>query len=247
MADTISTWSFSALQVYEECPRHSKLARLLKAPTLPRPAPPKGGEHANDRGSRIHDHAEFYVRGKYPGMCPEMGTYNDEFEALKQRFTDQPDTLELENMWCFDEEWNVVEPDSPHIWLRVKLDALAFLSETAAAVIDYKTGKKYGNEVKHGQQGQLYQLAAFLRYPQLEELWVEFWYLDKDEITQTHFTREKGLRLWRTFNTRASKMTTDVDFTPKPNAHSCKFCPYGPKEFSNKWVAKNGLCEDGVA
>lgn len=241
----IKSWSFSALTVFEECPHRSKLSRIDKIPEPPRPAPPNGKEHANDRGSRIHDHAEYFVRGSIGKMCREMKSFEEEFLNLKERFG--AGQVELENMWCFDQDWLVV-PSSDYVntWLRVKLDAMVFLTPTKGVVIDYKTGKKFGNEPKHAQQAQLYQLAAFLKYPELEQVTTEFWYLDQDDITKMTFSRKNGLKYWKTFHLRGEKMTNEVEFKAKPNGYSCRFCPYGPEETSNKWVTKSGDCVWGV-
>lgn len=245
--DTIKAWSFSSLQKYEQCPYQAKLAKIDKIPEPERPAPPNGDEHANDRGSRIHDHAEAYVRGDTGTMLPEMLHFKQGFENLRQLF--KKNKVELEDMWCFDDAWEPVASNAwDEIWARIKLDAVAFIGEdeSHAAVIDYKTGKKFGNEVKHGQQLQLYCIGTALLYPEVETITAELWYLDKDELTSMTFSRRQALRFMRGFNERAVKMTTDTQFKPKPNKSSCMFCPYGPKEFSNKWVNKSGHCEFGV-
>lgn len=245
--DTIKAWSFSALSTYEECPFHSKLSKILKVPELPRPMPPNGKtEHANDRGSRVHDEAEYFVKGERDSLLKDLKTFEPEFLALRQWY--EAGKVSLEHMWCFNRDWHPVKPDDfKNTWLRIKLDALVFLTDTTGLVIDYKTGKKWGNEIKHAQQGQLYQLGAFIKYPQLEYVTTEFWYLDQNEISSMNYRRDQGLRFYNKFNKRGLEMTTDTVFKPKPNGHSCKFCPYGPEEFSNKWVNKNGACPHGVA
>jgi len=113
-------------------------------------------------------------------------------------------------------------------WLRLKLDAMVFVSEVEAIVIDFKSGRKFGNELKHAEQLQLYQLVAFLRYPLLELITAELWYLDQDDLTSSTFTRDKGLRFKRSWDARGTRLTNAVDFPPNPNIFSCKYCEYGP-------------------
>jgi hypothetical protein len=245
MADPIKAWSFSRLSTFENCPYQAQLAYVDKIAELPRPAPVKGNEHANDRGSRIHQGAEDYVKGKRDEQLPEMKKFEAEFTRMRKMYAEGD--VSLEHMWCFDRDWRAVGPkDFDNIWLRVIIDGLVFLNSEEAVVIDYKTGKKWGNEVKHAQQCQLYQLSTFLKYPQLKKITTELWYLDQDDIMTMSFTREQGLRFWQNFNDRGMEVTGTTLYKPKPNGHSCRFCPYGPEESSNKWLNKNGACPHGV-
>lgn len=125
-------------------------------------------------------------------------------------------------------------------WHRCKLDAMVTWSPAEATVIDYKSGRIYGNEIKHGEQMQLYQLNAFLRYPLLETVTTELWYVDheKDNVRRQTFTRAQGLRFKSGFDKRGRDITTRTSFPSNPNTFSCQWCPYGP------WGT--GHCQVGV-
>lgn len=125
-------------------------------------------------------------------------------------------------------------------YLRIKLDAMVHLSKYEAVVIDYKSGKKFGNEVKHAEQTQSYQLAAFLKYPHLEEVTTELWYLDINEMTQVTFTRSQGLRFRRKFDERFNNMTTATEFPANANHFTCRYC-----WFSNR-PGGTGHCTKGT-
>lgn len=126
-------------------------------------------------------------------------------------------------------------------WLRLKLDAMVMHDKRTATVIDFKTGKKFGNEIKHAQQLQLYQLITFLRYPELETVYAELWYLDQNEITSQRYTRDQGMRFKATFEKQGNAVTTTTVFPPNPNAFSCRWCPYKPVELGG-----TGHCLVGV-
>jgi hypothetical protein len=128
-------------------------------------------------------------------------------------------------------------------WLRLKLDALVHVSEYEAIAIDFKSGKKFGNEMKHADQLHLYQLVTFLRYPKLEQVHTELWYLDADELTSSTFTRSQGLRFMRSWDKRGNNLTTCQDFPPNPSIHTCKYCPYGLPE--RGFVNGTGHCAAG--
>lgn len=233
MKTFIPTWSFSRIQDFEQCKRRAKLKYLDKIPEPERPLPPGKTEHANDRGTRIHDAGERFARGGIE-LIPELQKFGPEFERLKALYA--TGNVSLEGEWAMDRSWEPVAWASSDAWLRLKLDALVFLSPTEAVAIDYKTGKRYGNEVKHNEQLQLYQLVTFLRYPKLETIHVELWYLDVDELVTVTYTRNQGLRFRRSFENRGNAMTTCTEFPPNPNIFSCKWCPYKGTEHCDKGV-----------
>lgn len=231
----IKAWSFSRLAVFEQCPLRAKLAYVDRIPEPERPLPPGKTEHANDRGTRIHEAGELFVRGGVE-LLPELQSFKAEFHRLRELYAHGK--VGLEGEWAVDRDWNPVDWRSSNAWARIKLDAFVRLSETHAVVIDYKTGRKHGNEVKHAEQCQLYQLAAFLRYPELEVIDVELWYTDQNELTHMRYTRAQGLRFFKNFDNRGDRITTAEIFEPKPNMFNCKWCPYGP--------GGTGHCEKGV-
>lgn len=222
----LTAWSYSRLTIFEQCKRRAKLAYVDRIPEPPRPLPPGKSEHANDRGTRVHEAAEVFVKDKIE-LIPELQNFREEFLALRELYT--KGSVSLEGDWAYDSDWNPVAWMSDNCWVRIKLDAFVQLTPKHGVVIDYKTGRLKGNEFKHMEQGQLYQLAAFLRYPDLETVDVEFWYLDLDELTHLRYTRKQGLRFLQNFTGRGNAMLSEAAFPPNPNIFSCRYCPYGPK------------------
>jgi CRISPR/Cas system-associated exonuclease Cas4 (RecB family) len=233
--DTIPAWSYSRLTIFEQCKYRAKLAFIDKIPEPERELPPGKTEHANDRGTRVHTGAELFVKGGTE-LIPELKAFAPEFLKLRELYAQGK--VSLEGEWAINRDWLPVDWRSRDAWARIKLDAIVFMSKTHAVVIDYKTGKKFGNEIKHAEQTRLYQLAAFLRYPELTNIDVELWYTDQDEITHTSFTRTQGMKFLRDFDRRGKLITNATDFPPNPNMVSCKWCPYGPKN--------SGHCTRGV-
>ena len=212
----VRAWSYSALKVYEECPYRTYISRVkgIKEPSGP----------AADRGTQIHQYAEDYVNGTAGEMAKELFKFKDQFEELRQGFIDAK--VELEGEWGFDLDWKTVGWMQKETWARIKLDALVQEDETSARVIDYKTGKKWGNELAHGQQGLLYAIGTFFRYPDLQYVQTEFWYLDHGETTKKQYTREQAMQFAPGFHRRAIKMTTETEFAPTPNSNSCRWCHF---------------------
>lgn len=232
----ISSWSFSRLKDFEKCPYMAWLKYSER----------RSQDHmdtkAADRGTMIHDACEKFVDGT-GDFIAEMKHFKGYFEDLKVQY--EAGNVILEENWGFTKDWETCAWMDEGIWCRMKLDNFIFKTKDekgqviAGAPTDYKSGKKYGNEVSHGQQGQLYALGSFMRYPTLEVADVELIYLDQNKTTKRTYTREKAMKFLPSWNTRALRMTEAEDFPPKPNKMSCMWCPFGPQN-------GNSSCEWGV-
>ena len=231
----IHNWSPSKVKTFAECKLRFQLQYGQKIPEPPRELKPGQTEFANDRGTRIHQAAEDYVRGKIPFPI-ELIKFRTEFESLKMLF--YRGMAQFEGEWAHDTEWDIVPWKSKEAWLRLKIDALVHLSEFEAVVIDYKTGKKFGNEISHAEQTQSYAVVTFLRYPKLELIHTELWYLDLDDVTITTFTRSQALRLKPAMERKGHAITDCRVFPANPSVFTCKYCPYG------SWGT--GHCTKGV-
>jgi len=219
----IRSWSFSRLLDFESCPLKAKLKILDKIPEPERPLPLGKSEHANDRGTRVHNEIEAYVRGTGP-LPIEARHFKDEIDSLKVHF--KAGRASLEGEWAFNKEWQHAEWLNG--WLRLKCDAVVFMTPTHCAIIDYKTGRRFGNEIKHGEQLQLYALCVFLKYPQVEHVTAELWYLDINDLAPLDVAKGLGMRQLKNFDRRGRKMTECTEFVPTPNIYSCQYCPYSP-------------------
>lgn len=218
---TIKAWSYSAVKLFERCPYAAKLRYLDKAP-----AKPQAEDGPLNRGLKMHQAAEAFVKGELDTLPTTLKKLADEYEALRQHYLNGHATVEDE--WAWNAELEPVDWMAPDVWLRVKTDAIVFYGDDTVKLIDLKSGKKYGNEVPHMQQGQLYAAAAFLKYPALQFCAVEFWYPDQQGAKTTkNFTREKGEELLGRWIGKGLKMTSATEFLPKPNTMNCKYCDYG--------------------
>ena len=246
----ITAGSYSRLNIFESCPLRAKLAFIEKIREPERPPLANGKEYANDRGQRIHDSAEGYVRGlpKYKHMIPELVSFSENVEILRAIFSDSPKRIVMENVWKFNNAWKCLPADidnrDKRIWLRIILDALVFSTcGTKALVIDYKSGRRFGNEVKHAQQTQLYALAVALRYPDIEHITTELWYTDQDEIATKAYRANQIKVFFRNWNERMIRMTTCTVFNAKPSSYTCTFCPYKTGRMGKHGMDGLGLCD----
>lgn len=235
----IKTASISRVHKFETCPRMAALAFITKVPE-----PERQGESPLDRGSRHHEYIEQYIRGETDELSPEIKHFRDDpIEPLRVRWRERPDTILVEQRWNFDDAWQPCgDKEWDKIWLIMKLDVMGFISDDGGVAIDWKTGKKFGNEVKHGDQLLAYIVGAFMRYPSLETMAGELFYTDKNESTTLDLTRENAMRYMPRLNSRLQGMTNSTTFVPKPSKSACRFCPYKTGNIV-KGVQGTGHCD----
>lgn len=222
-------WSYSKLLDFEQCKLRYKLKHIDRVPEEKSPAA--------DRGTAIHQMAEDFVTGVSKSLPTELMKFADDFAALRTRYSEG--VVAVEQEWGFDKEWQPTAYKTG--WLRMKADAVSFnkpKDPTVAIVIDFKTGKKFGNEIKHGEQVMLYAAATAIRMPSVQTLTNELWYLDKDELTTVTYTRHQALGFIKLFDKRAAKIDNCKSFDPNPNVFTCQYCPYAP--------SKGGQCPHAI-
>jgi len=240
---TIEAGSFSRLSVYEECPRRAQYAFCQKIPEPDRGEPharcpmnpeTKKREWHNDRGTRIHESMDDYIRGITDKYCIELRPLA--VEITNARASYEEGLVHAEDMWCFKDDWTPTHNrDWNNIWMRIKLDVFNVLEGTLeepleASTIDLKSGKIFGNEVKHAEQLQLYAVGSFKKYPSLEKAHTELWYCDQNEVKVLTYTRKQALKFQKRWDNRMDKMCSDTVFKARPSQEACRYCPYRTEE-----------------
>ena len=231
----VRRWSFSALKDFEACPYRTYLAKVQKEP---QPEIGDQPDHPLVRGDRIHKEAEAFIRGEGP-LTRDLRKQSTRLKELAEGY--EEGRVLVEERWCFRQDWSVCDPDDPDIWLMVIADAVEFPNNHTAIIDDWKTGKSMGKEVAHGQQRQLYALAAFMRFAKITHIRSAMRYLDEkpDQKKDTGFSRESIAPLIQRWEQRAKAMTNALVFPAKPNRGNCRFCPFGPSNGT-------GVCSYGV-
>lgn len=212
----IKSWSHSRLMDFEACNYKAFLKIVEKRPDL-------SPKTAAERGTVVHDECENFVNGKLktPNAIA-VKHFADELNSLRDHY--KAGRVSLEGEWGFDRNWQPTEYKTA--WLKIKADAVAHLRPDYAVVIDYKTGKRFGNEIKHGEQLMLYSIGTLIRNPKLELTTAELWYFDQNELASTKLPRSRMGSVQRMYDRRGMRMTEATTFPASPNAFSCKWCPY---------------------
>lgn len=217
-----SNWSYSTLTQYESCPLRVKLKKIDKLPELPLPP-----NNPMERGNREHSLYEFYIKGEISSLLASEARSIKEFLPLFEHARDlYADGLAFaEGDWWFDRDWMVCDRDS--VWLWAKLDLLVLDYDAKLAVaIDFKTGRSQYKIIDHVGQTQLYAAATVLKYPWVERVDTELWYVDEGHIKTVEYTSEEALKAVGRFDKRAQRIYDDRHFRPNPNISTCRYCPY---------------------
>jgi RecB family exonuclease len=122
------TWSFSAIKLFEQCPRkyyHLKIKKDVKDEQ----------HEAALYGEQFHEAAEFYVsdQAELPKQFWFAKTALDKLKAL-------PGEKLCEYKMGLTEDLEACDMDDPKVWWRGIAD-LSIINGTKAKVLDYKAGK----------------------------------------------------------------------------------------------------------
>ena len=217
----IKTWSPTDIQIMNQC-----LLRLYKKKVLKHygKQSPEG-----KRGDEFHTGVMEFIKGD-SGALPAIKGHEDYICGLQELYFDHADKMHMEEKWGFNTDWSATGWNAPDVWAKMKLDLMYFESDTCAAIDDWKTGKKFGNEAKHRLQGQAYTIGTFMKYPQLELIKTSFRYLDlkSDNTLSTTYTRDSIAPLISVWTNKAIAMTSMTDFPPSPSASRCEYCEFRP-------------------
>jgi len=208
---------FSKLDAYRTCPQKFSYAFIDK---LPQP-----GSAAMDRGSKIHDDAEAYLRGWITALAEPLSKWQEEFDALREA------KCLPEQAWGFNRAWellpNWLHPDT---WLRAKSDAHYIQGDTLI-IIDFKTGKY---RVPSTEQIELYAICGSAVYPHIEKVTAEFWFVDADNTYTKQYTREHLKELRKKYEAYFAPIYADEQWKPAPS-RECKWCAFSK--------SKDGPCQ----
>jgi len=222
MTAAVTAWSYSRYALWERCPLAFKLKHIDKIPEEQSPA--------MARGDAFHKAAAAYLTEQTPVMPPEAKRFEKLMAEI--RSFDQEWKV-VEQQWGFTKNWQPTGWFGKDTWFRAILDVGVIYPFNVADVIDHKTGKKYGS---NAEQMELFALATFCRYPQLESVMTRLWYHDSGDEETAEFTQDDRSLLIAKWDAKVAPMFADTVFAPKPN-DKCRWCSFSK--------SKGGQCRFG--
>ena len=224
----ITAWSFNRLREFEDCPKrlHDK-TYLKKKPLI------EEDTSAADRGTRIHNEIEAYIRDINKGFSDDNQALEHHGELIDNLRTKYKNGLvDLEQDWAFNVNWEECGWWDDDVWCRFKLDAFEWhgtRDAESATVYDWKTGKGSDySKFKYLDQMKSYAVQVFAKYPKLQFVVTRLVFVDKPgKPLEQRYSRAQAETLMQKLNERAMTLTTAKKFPATPAKYTCKFCPYG--------------------
>jgi len=212
MSDMKIKWSYSALSLFNQCPKKYYHLRVAKDFIEPK-------TEALTYGTKAHEAAEFYIRDGTP-IPPEFAYMQEILDMLKSLPGDKLCEYEMgltKNL----EPCGFKDKD---VWWRGIAD-LVIMDEDKAYLVDYKTGKssKYADT----KQLEILSLALFKHFPNLKKIKAGLLFLVAKDIVKANYTRETQEPYWVRWLQETTQMElahANEVWNARPN-FSCKnFC-----------------------
>lgn len=221
LENTLTNWSATKLDHYNECPYRVYLKYIKR---VPEPPPNPKYEVKRQRGILFHDNLRDCINDGAPVPRELM-----DFEEIIDGYRALGAVAEVDEF--FDKQWKP-HPQWQGHWLVVKKDVRILVPGEFVLIADWKTGKKHGNEYKHYRQMQLYAVSEYVLDPGFPEYTVELQYLDQKDTWQHTFKPHELEKAWRDFDREANVMFNDRMFRPRPSIVVCRYCPFNSKNGS---------------
>jgi hypothetical protein len=201
-------WSFSRLKSWEVCPKrffHYDVIKDIK------------DDHAPNEG--LDAHKAYEARIKDGKKLPLHLTHH---EPILARLEALPGEHYAEQKLALTKDFKPTGFFSRDVWFRTVLDFCAIFN-TAAAVVDYKTGKI---------QSDLTQLklmsATIMHYaPEVERVQARLLFLNHAHAERADFGREDIPGIWAEILPRVRQLEkgqADQEYPPKPSGLCVRHC-----------------------
>ena len=204
--------SFSAIKMYENCPKRYYHQRVTKE------VQDTGGE-ASRYGERIHEFLEQRLVND-TALPPEA----EKYEVLCQTIENMARGGELhaERQLTLTENLTPTSWFANDAWFRSILDVL-IIKEDTAIVIDWKTGKRRPDFT----QLEMFALQVWKHFPEIVRIKTTFVWLKEMKMDTEEYSREQSDELWQNLLGRINRIYESVEHENWPAKPSglCRFCP----------------------
>lgn len=219
---SITAWSFSRWNTYDQCPAKFLYQVVEKAPFEQ--------TKAMKRGDDIHKGLAMYFKNIQPSIPAEI-THKGAL-ALIDDVHAAPDKI-IEEQWGYAADWKPAAWFGPLTWFRNICDAAVFNPDMTVDALDWKSGSKYGSGEA---QMETQALAIFARFKPVVTVRARMVYFDKGDEDPAEFQRKDYEKLKDKWTKRAAQVLGDTTWLPRPG-EQCLRCQFAK--------SKGGKCRYG--
>lgn len=207
--------SYTALKMYENCPKRYYHQRITKE-VVDQPGT------ATVYGERVHKQLEEYLKAPTTGLPEETAALKPLCDTVRAS-TDKGGMLLVEQEYTLNSNLDPTAWFAPDAWLRFKLDVLAIRPNGRAIVIDWKTGKRRPDF----DQLEMFALAVFKFWPSADRVSSMFVWTKENATDKETYKREHADDMWTRLLTRINRVekSLETDNWPAKPSGLCKFCP----------------------
>jgi hypothetical protein len=233
--------SASALSTAETCLARYHAENFTRTPSM--------NNNAASVGSSVHFGLEHFVKGVYLEKKVEWSNIDYLIDMYKLGYTETfgssdfetpefEDGLELTKNWherteitdtvvsCEVKDHFMVKTSAGEIPFNYIWDRADQIDEKTFRVVDYKTIRLpvSAEDLKLKIQPRAYALAAQIKWPEAERIWVTYDLLRHDQVGAV-FTKEDNINFWK-FLRRATEriIATPETKVPETLNPECRFC-----------------------
>jgi hypothetical protein len=213
-----SSWSYSGITLFEQCPKkyyHMRVAKDISEPP----------STAMMYGTDVHAAAEYYIRDGVP--LPEKYSYlNPLLEKLNTYPGQKHCELEM-GLQRVDGRLLPCAFNDPNVWYRGIADLVIISPDgKMARIIDYKTGKSS----RYADTKQLALMAAcvFLHFPTVEHIKAALLFVVAEDLVKAEYDAPAAMHIFTELDdilTQRDAAYESEVFNPKKNFTCRAYCP----------------------
>lgn len=203
-------WSYSALSMFENCPRKYHAVKIAKTFS--------DANKFNMRGDDEHKCFDYYLKGRSP-----LPATLQKFQPMLDKFRSAKGELYSEFQMALTEAYKPCSfKDWDNAWVRSVADLLIVIGDTAV-MTDWKTGKVKDEP----DQMQLAAGLIFQHFPAVNTVRSAYMFIHHNATVPYTFTRQQVPDIWGNFLPRVKRLTLAVktDEWPATPNPLCRFCP----------------------
>lgn len=207
--------SYTALKMYENCPKryyHQRITKEVKDSV----------GAATIYGERVHKQLEDALKGAAP-LPAETVALQPLCDVLATHVAKGGATLTIEQEYTLNSDLQPTGWFDADAWLRFKLDVLIIRPDAKAIVVDWKTGKRRPDF----DQLEMFALATFAFNPEVTAVTSMFVWTKENATDRETYKREHADGMWTKLLTRIHRVEKSLETGNWPAKPSglCKFCP----------------------